>query len=384
MHMVRLGESEVTVLDSYQSGGLLLIIMNMADWLPSANSGYFVRAPGFAVLKCAVTRCGTSRAVLVLEHELPGGAARESLLLSAMTGENAADSLGGEHYQLNKLAVIRRDEALPHGFGFNFYQVDRAKGRLLADLECANVAAGAALFATLSGLVQPDRSGIVYATNLGTEQQIALWPATRSHSWLGHWHVRFLRDASRAALQSSLEEPLSLVNADGRSVDYWIIERGNVFVLANIDPRHAEPELPELVDQLAACGGKQAESLGADAQRANQPKVLLYAVERREAAEAWVRATCFFQGEQHASLPGSGAMCLASFLAATHLDAIAPSASRGEIVFHLAHPSGALDVHVYWERGDAGYRITATEFVTPVRLLLYGTTIVPFAAEALQ
>ncbi len=333
----------------------------------------FVPAPlRIPTIACAVIRCGTSRAVLVNGEELPGGAEQERLLYRLMAGGESACGLGGEHYQLNKVAVVNptRD---PNHFAFRFYQVDRAQGRMASDMECANVAAGAGLFASVMGLAAPDADGIVRATNAGTGQAVELSTVLPRPAWSNQWRVLFRQDAA-ALRQRPAAGPLVMSHPDGRAVDYWVLERGNVFVLANAAPEAAEPEL---LEQLASAGGETALALGSSAGRAALPKVILYSVRERGLARAVISAACFFNGEMHNSLPGSGAMCLSSFLAASHLSEVRPQAARGTLAFRLLHPSGALTVNVHWEAAGQDYEVVATDFVTPVQLLVLGGAVVP-------
>jgi 2-methylaconitate cis-trans-isomerase PrpF len=242
---------------------------------------------------------------------------------------------------------------------------------MASDMECANVSAGAGLFAAVMGLAAPDGDGVLRATNAGTGQVVELSTVLPRPAWSNNWRVLFRQDA---AGQPPAAGPLVMSHPDGRAVDYWVLERGNVFVLANAAPEAAEPEL---IEQLAAAGRETALSLGSSAERAGRPKVILYSVRERGLTRAVISAACFFNGEMHNSLPGSGAMCLSSFLAASHLSEVRPPAERGTLNFHLAHPSGALMVKVHWESAGGEYAVAATDFVTPVQLLVLGGAVPP-------
>jgi 2-methylaconitate cis-trans-isomerase PrpF len=322
-------------------------------------------------ISCALINCGTSRAVIVHGDDLPTeqGSA-ERFLFKLMTGNGTSGGLGGNHYQLNKVAVVYPARE-PEQFAFRFYQVDRAKDRMVSNMECANVAAGAGLFAVINGIATPHQDGSLRAINKGTGQQIDLQPVSTMPLWSNDWRVRFRQETLSTQTQA-ISEPRVMAHPDGRSVDYWVMERGNVFVLANAEPEAAEPEL---IEQLTASGTEISLSLGSSRQLAAMPKVLLYSVQTRELTQAVIHAACFFNGEIHNSLPGSGAMCLASFLALSHLLDTQPQALSGTLTFYLMHPSGMLTVRVNWESFAQGYRIVSTEFVTSVRLLMRGEAI---------
>lgn len=337
---------------------------------PAAHDGSrsFLNIP---TISCALISCGTSRAVIVHGDDLPTNQqSAEGFLFRLMTGNGPSGGLGGNHYQLNKVAVVY-PVSEPEQFAFRFYQVDRAKDRMVADMECANVAAGAGLFAVISGITAPHKYGGLQALNRGTGQRVDLQPVSTMPLWSNDWRVRFLQE-NLSTQTLAISEPLVMAHPDGRSVDYWVMERGNVFVLANAEPEAAEPEM---IEQLAASGSELSLSLGSSRQRAAMPKVLLYSVQTRELTQAVIHAACFFNGEIHNSLPGSGAMCLASFLAISHLLDTRPQTLSGTLTFYLMHPSGMLTVKVNWENFSQGYRIVSTEFVTSVRLLMCGEAV---------
>ena len=257
-----------------------------------------------------------------------------------------------------------------------FYQIDATRQRLLSELECSNAAAGAGLFALLHRLAAPDHRGILHALNASTGQLMELEPPGEAPVWQGGWTVRFLH-GDDFSIRSFREEPFILASEDGRRVEFWIVVRGNLFVLANVAPADAEPDL---VQQLSAQGTAYAMARGIEGSRARAPKVILYEVVGFDGGEAWINARCFFQGQAHKSLPGSGAMCLSGFLALTMGEAMRPEALPPETSFHLAHPSGSLSVKVHVVESASGQHVIATEFASDVRLLLLGRAIVP--AEA--
>jgi 2-methylaconitate cis-trans-isomerase PrpF len=311
---------------------------------------------------CAVVRCGTSRIVVFDGRDLPDPPAREAELAELMLGGGQqADGLGGDHYQLNKVAVVWPD---PPGFRFRFYQVDRSARSLVGDLECANAAAGAAVFALLRGQASLDETGVVEASNDGTGQRVVLRPHHRNF-WDCAWDVRFLLE-ERTPRRFSGGAPLALVSSSGEQVALWVIEQGNVFVLADVSRAHLEE-----------AGGAIALQLGSDPHRAAGPKVVTYDVRSVEAETVQAAVACFYRGERHASLPGSAAMCLASFLAGWRLDQLPATAERGMFVFDLHHPAGTLPVRVHWLRHAGFDWICATEFTTSVRLLLRGSALRP-------
>src|SRR5262249_52520212 len=133
-------------------------VISPANWLPMSTIESLAHSvlehpamprltlPGLQPVACGVVRCGTSRAVIVDGRTVPAGDVRDQILWPLVAGESPADGLGGDHSQFNKSAEVFPG-AEPSRFAFRFYQANRRERRLIADLECANVAAGAGLFA---------------------------------------------------------------------------------------------------------------------------------------------------------------------------------------------------------------------------------------------
>jgi 2-methylaconitate cis-trans-isomerase PrpF len=307
----------------------------------------------------------TSRALILLEHDLLASRQRDRILLSLIAGDGVGDGLGGDHYQSNKIAVIH---PLPESssFSFEFYQVDVSTRTILPSMECANVAAGAGLAAAWIADVQPDRHRIVRALNTSTGRCIELTAPLGNLRAAGNWSVRFLSDPERLAVNYT-PEPLMLTHSDGRTVEFWVVEEGNLFVFANAVPEAAEPEL---VEQLSAYAASLVASSGKEYPAA--PKIIFYGVTARALDRAEVRACCFFNGEMHHSLPGSASMALSRFLAEIHLFDMQSSDLSGELAFHLVHPSGSLMTCLQWEKAGSHHWIHSTEFTTPVKLLFWG------------
>ena len=322
-------------------------------------------------LPVSIIRCGTSRILAVAGPAWPG---TPEALARQLFGEISADGLGGEHYQLNKLVIVMPSTDW-HRFEFLFLQFDRSDNSIIAGLECANLAAGAGWAAVANGLVVPDDTGAVYATNVGSGQRIRVCPVAEAGAGSTH-SVAFLYPGGLI--------PAAYSGDDGRTVDlglgvdvrYWVVGHGNLFVLANLHPSLLTPERAAMLSENA----RQFSEFSDDAWRV--PKIIAYALKD----EPWsfgthegaggtpvkADATCVSGSELHTSLPGSGAMCLSAFLAGAHLGG--DSARRGFINFELTHPLGVLSTRAWFDRVGADFLVTATEFLTDVRVLLQGSS----------
>lgn len=331
----------------------------------------FVPREGVA---CAVVRCGTSRVVVLRDDSVSGQAPDMTGLLDLILGDGAGSGLGGSHYQDNKVALVLPGRNASE-YGFRFYQIDGVGRRVLADMECGNAATGAGLFALLQKLAAPGPQGRLEAVNLGTGQAMELHLPNDAPVHRGDWLTRFRYEPP----SPSSPDPFAGVErtlryGSHRPVRCYVLDRGNVFVLGETARPGRAPE-PALVAALQLEGTRHAMSMGTP-RTPVAPKVLLFRVTAQGPTGSSLEARCFFQDSEHRSIPGSGAMCLAGFVASRQLASMRPPGPSGALDFRITHASGSLAVRARWER-RRGYRIVSTEFSTPVRLLLYGTALMP-------
>lgn len=289
-------------------------------------------------IPCMLICSGTSRLVVINGEHLPQDPG--PTLLELMLGKPYG--LGGTSSQSNKVAVVQADHAR-EAFTFHFYQIIHQTGQMKDDMECSNAAAASGLFARLSGVARPraERHQL-RTTNLATGQHVQLTIPAESDMWLHPWGVRF-------ELTPEVRERFRECGEPHRVADLTchLVPRGNLFVFCQIPPEQmTEPFSQEIARQASPL----AISLGR-AREGVLPKIIPYEVRgpRR------VAAASFFEGERHASLPGSAAMALGLFLRLQGAVAGSPVT--------VEHPSGSIEVSV----GD-----DFTEFSTPVKLLLHG------------
>jgi len=307
-------------------------------------------------IPCMIICSGTSRLVVVsARHIPPFGPARDDLLLGLMLGK--PHGLGGEGSQANKVAVVSPDTEREAGFTFHFYQIVRQSGLLMDRMECSNAAAASGLFARLTRMALPEE-GVIQTRNTATGQRIGLRLPSQEEMWKHPWGIRFeLEPMVTETFQACAESHECQVGE--RTVRYHVVPHGNLFVFCDLDPDLMTPELSLAIAEQAS---EVAVRLGR-AQRPFLPKIIPY----RVSDEEHVQAASFFEGERHASMPGSAAMALALFLSLIHPNRL----SRGHCQVH--HRSGQIPVSI----GTTNGRATYTEFETPVRLLLHGSAPVP-------
>ena len=331
------------------------------------------------VVLCAIIDCGTSRIIVMDGNNFPGEENDESrnlILSQILFGDEDSRGLGGEHYQLNKIVLLSKpNSCLQNEFSFQFYQGDKQHSRIFSGLECGNATAGAALFALLTRMVIPNKSGVIQALNEGTGQRSQISPVSIEQLWKGHWRVRFIHDELLSnCLSPTKDVRRNHILVKGHPVYYTIIAYGNRFVLVNA---HSSIATSSLVEQLSEISCSTSVNMLDNAQDTKSAtKIIFYEVRSCELTNIYVDAICFYAGEQHKSLPGSGAMCLAAFLASEQLKEHHFLDDSESFTFSIQHPSGVLNVNVSWQLSEGGYRIISTEFITPVKLLFSGETIV--------
>jgi hypothetical protein len=325
-------------------------------------------ANGSGEWTCALIRCGTSRAMVMSAEQLPFGEQQGIDVLRRRIGGSAPGAgLAGAHYQQNKVAVVAPARGGPT-FRFRFFQFDERHGELTSNLECANVAAAAALFGLLARIAEFDAAGRVHGFNEGTGQWMTFEPDRTAEPWDTTCSVRFVYAGGLRVPVFSGFEPLRPL-APACPVDVWIAQHGNVFVLADLEPHAATPDL---ISALAVAGAEIGPRLGADTFRAAHAKILTYHVDAVGKRSIHAHSMCFYHGQAHTSLPGSGAMFLAVFLVRQLAEELDLGPETRAVGVHLTHPSGVLSVKVEIDSDAGGLRVRATEFRTPVKLLVWG------------
>jgi 2-methylaconitate cis-trans-isomerase PrpF len=319
-------------------------------------------------LSCAMIRSGTSRFIVLLKAELPIGKARAKLILDLLAKAVPTDGVGGRHYQSNKVAVLGpgRGEA---SFVFHFYQVVPEARRLYSNMECSNAASSSGLAAMLLGMARPNHLGTLHSINVATSQTVEVVPPT-SECWEGDWGVRFTNLHHLWSHMTQSAQPFRFRHR-GLLVTGAIVRHGNIFVMTELPVAKATPEL---VNVLSQRGEAFAKEIG---HPATLPKVFVYKVTGKSRREIECDAVCFSEGQQHHSLPGSGAMALGSFLTARNELPLPLRGDNARTTFRFTHPSGSLTARVHLSRASAHWQIHAASFETPVRLLMFGNLIRP-------
>ena len=109
-------------------------------------------------LKCSIVRGGTSKAIFIMENELPRDpAAREKMILALYGSPDVRqiDGLGGGDLLTSKLAIIGPPSREGTDVDYTFGQVSLDKPFVEFNSNCGNISAAVGPFAIDMGLVRP-------------------------------------------------------------------------------------------------------------------------------------------------------------------------------------------------------------------------------------
>ncbi len=124
-------------------------------------------------IKCSIVRGGTSKAVFIMENELPKDLAlREKIILGIFGSPDVRqiDGLGGADLLTSKLAIIGPSSIPEADVDYTFGQVSIKEPRVEFNSNCGNISSAVGPFAIDNGLVQaiePITTVRIHLKNLG-------------------------------------------------------------------------------------------------------------------------------------------------------------------------------------------------------------------------
>lgn len=122
-------------------------------------------------VRCAIVRGGTSKAVFIMENELPSDpTARDRVVLSIFGSpdKRQIDGLGGADPPTSKLAIIGPPDGPDYDVKYTFGQVDIENPNIVYTRNCGNISSAVGPFAIDEGLVkavEPITKVRVYVTS---------------------------------------------------------------------------------------------------------------------------------------------------------------------------------------------------------------------------
>ena len=124
-------------------------------------------------VKCSTVRGGTSKAVFIMENELPKNAEEREKIILALFGSPSLrqlDGLGGADITTSKVAIIGPPTRLDADIDYTFGQVSMDKPFVDFGGNCGNISSGVGPYAIYNGLVkieEPVTTVRIHMTNTG-------------------------------------------------------------------------------------------------------------------------------------------------------------------------------------------------------------------------
>ena len=314
-----------------------------------------------AICDCALINSGSSRTLCLNGHHVTDYLGLADPQISHQLFGDDIAGLGGNHYQANKLVIVRGG-ADEHSISFRFVQYDAESETVIYGAECSNAATSAAVFALSQQIVVADHNYCIHAYNEGSGQSIRLVAEDPWRFSNGRWRIIFDR-------QPGFDNEKSVcLRADcgGKTLEFTLVEKGNLFAFVEIPASEIDENVLRGIQESVEQHTGQLEY--------SAPKIIFFESTHVWANQAWINAVCVFRGQRHRSIPGSAAMCLAGFLAQRRsAAALGTEWLAEELHLNIRHPGGVLTVTVNGEISDGRYQLRNTQIETSVRTLLMGS-----------
>lgn len=124
-------------------------------------------------IPCTLMRCGTSKAVFLMEEELPKDVRQRDRLILSLFGSpdlRQVDGLGGADSAYSKVAIIKRSSRADADVDYTYGQVSLDRAFIDYNGNCGNVSTGVGVYAIHKGLVKPEEPETIvriHVTNSG-------------------------------------------------------------------------------------------------------------------------------------------------------------------------------------------------------------------------
>lgn len=350
-------------------------------------------------IRCALLRGGTSKAVFLLENDLPKDLESRNRILRKIMGSpdpRQIDGLGGADILTSKVAIIGPRTRPDADVNYTFAQVDIHSEVVSYQGNCGNISAAVGLFAIDEGFVravEPRTQVRIYNTN--TEKIIlAEVPVREGKAQVeGDYQIdgvpgtgaKILLDYSNSVGSATgkllptdqVKEFLTVERVGKVKVSIVDVANPMVFVRAESlglqgteSPKSLDQD-KDLLEKMEAIRGTAAVLLGfvSDWREAmtkspylpffaivGPPKDYRHFQENLTISEKQIDLTSRLvgMGQPHKAYPGTGAICIAaaSRIPDTIVYETIPESSRESGLLRIGHPWGVMEVEVKAEQID--------------------------------
>ena len=319
------------------------------------------------LVSAAMVRAGTSRIIVADGRTAPEGMTHEELSYHLLGHGDPSNGLGGEHYQLNKVAIWRPAE--PPFIDFHFFNLDPGEQKMVMGAECGHAAAAVGMVAGLEEPEQFDPS-LIRVRNADTRQIIDFKTHVPERFWNAPCTINL------HAEDQDIPPHRDEMHIDGGGDVLWhVVHHGNSFALVQ---GFEATESPEVRRHIESHTIEHAREVGRRNIGPEFVRVIPHTAEWESRTHARVQACCWNGEEKHKSLPVSGAIALCDFLACRQCSND-PSSDTKECTytFTIDSPTSSEPGSVHMIRSGASWSIVWSGYDTFVRLLVACEIVVP-------
>ena len=315
------------------------------------------------VPSCLV-RAGTSRFIVVdRRHAPPGASDRE--IAAGLFGSTVADGLGGDHYQLNKLAIWRA--TAENEVDFTFFALAPGSREVCQGAECGHAAVAVARVVA----EEEERHGTpIGVRNVDTGQRMEIAPESAGDGFDGQCRGTIVHEPALPPIEAMAMGPIP---GHGERPRWEVVHAGNVFGLVpGISTCDDQPRRRRIQAETLDC----ARQAGVRNASPEFVRTIAFDLQWLSETRARIDAVCHNGDQRHNSLPLSGCAALCNRLSCLRIEElrIDQGVRSSEIAFDFdaRSPSGAERVGVSMRFDSGSWRIHATSNSTSVRMLLRG------------
>lgn len=380
-------------------------------------------------IRCSIVRGGTSKAIFIMENQLPKEPALREKTLLALFGSpdiRQIDGLGGGDLLTSKLAIIGPPSCPGADVDYTFGQVSMDEPFVEFNSNCGNISAGVAPYAIHAGLVraeEPMTTVRIHMVNLDKIMVAQVPVAGGEPAVDGDFSIDGVPGTgARISLDWSCvyggttgkllptNNPTDTVELDGRTYQVSIVDAGTISVFIHASqlgmsgvetPQEIEGNR-ELVTLLEHIRGKACEKLGLVDDYRNAVKKTPYlpficpvseaqdytcfngsAVKK---ADIEFTARLFNMGHLvNKTYAGSGTVCtgVAAHIEGSVVNRLMSGEAKKKELIYFGHSSGRIPVEVKMGRDENGRpKIETANIFRTARVLMDGIAYVRESAVA--
>jgi|GEM_PF-6901534 len=319
-------------------------------------------SPNDCVVSVALVKSGTSRIIVVDGRTAPSGMQLSELAGKLLGHDDLLGSLGGQNYQLNKVAIWKPSEGIAQ---FHFFNLDTNLTKIISGAECGHAAAAVGLMAILEQSTDSSERN-ARVINLDTHQVIVCSPISSERFWNTLCKITvFEHEQATAPL-------IQTVHVDELNIETkcCVFHHGNSFALVeglySCENLFVRRSITSKVVESAR--ESKRSNLGVEYVRC-----IPYAVEWLSSRQAVVRCRCYNSDKMHQSMPVSGAIVLCEYLSMLRLAEIGESefsdVEESKFLFAMESPSGREPAEVSMKKTDGEWFVESTCINSEIQLL---------------